>query len=185
MRISIRLFSILLFIWTMPVLYASGIEDLKQKWSDTVITTKIKTQFTKNKNLNPLKISVTTKNGVVTLKGHAKNNTAFVDALRIVTNTHGVRSINTTAFDIKSVNSTLADAYITAKIEAAILEAKVLDDESIPLVGINTSTSNGIVTLTGVVKHKHAVVAMIKRARHVRGVKKIRSHLTIAEDNPK
>lgn len=182
MRIPTRLFFILCFMCSISFAHAADIEDLKQKWSDTVITTKIKTQFTKNKDLNPLKISVSTKNGVVKLRGHAKNRTAFVNALRIVTSTKGVRAINTTAFDIKSVNSALVDAYITTKIEAAILEAKVLDDESIPLVGINASTSNGIVTLTGMVKHKQSIVAMLKRAQHVHGVKKIRSRLTVAED---
>ncbi|PJD92701.1 MAG: ornithine racemase [Legionella sp.] len=183
MRISIRVFLISILLCLSHLTHATDLQNLGQKWSDTMITTKIKTQFTKNKNLNPLKISVTTKEGVVTLKGHAKNKTAFVDALRIVTNTHGVRSIDTTAFDIKLMNSAFADAYITAKIEAAILEAKVFDDESIPLVGINASTTNGIVTLTGTVKHKRSIVAMLKRAHRIHGVKKIRSYLTATEDS--
>ncbi len=183
MRISIRVFFLAALLCLSHVTHATDLQGLGQKWSDTMITTKIKTQFTKNKNLNPLKISVTTKKGVVTLKGHAKNKPAFVDALRIVTSTKGVRSINTTEFDIKSVNSAFADAYITAKIEAAILESKVFDDESIPLVGINASTTNGVVTLTGTVKHKRSIVAILKRAERVHGVKKIRSHLKVDEEH--
>lgn len=177
------------FLWLLFFLvssvYADDLQELGQEWSDTVITTKIKTQFTKNSHLNPLKISVKTENGVVTLKGHAKNNLAFVAALRIVANTKGVRSVDTTQFDIKSVNSSFKDAYITAKIQAAILESKVFEDESIPLVGINTTTNNGIVTLTGTVKNKHSIDVILKRIRNIHGVKKIKSLINIADTKSK
>ncbi len=171
----------LFFIFGLTNVYATDMHNLEQRWSDTVITTKIKTQFTKNVHLNPLKISVKTRNGVVSLKGHAKNNAAFVAALRVVSDTQGVRAIDTTNFDIKSVNSSFTDAYITAKVEAAILEAKVFDDESIPLVGINTTTNNGIVTLTGAVNHQHAMTVILRRTHHIRGVKKIKSYVQITE----
>ena len=158
-------------------------KNLEQKLSDTVITTKIKAEFTKNPHLNPLKISVKTHEGVVTLKGHAKNNTAFVAALRIVANTQGVRAISTSNFDIKLVNSSIKDAYITAKIEAAILETKVFEDESIPLVGINTSTANGIVTISGTVKSKHSIDVILKRIHHIHGVVKIKSLLKVQDND--
>ncbi len=179
MRIKSLFLFIIVFIIT-PV-YATDIQNLEQKWSDTIITTKIKTKFTKSTDLNPLKISVKTKNGVVSLRGHAKNNTSFVTALRMVADTQGVKAVDTSHFDIKSVNSSFTDAYITAKVEAAILEAKVFDDESIPLVGINASTNNGIVTLTGTVKSEHAITVILRRTHHVRGVKKIKSYVKIAE----
>lgn len=179
MRIKFGWLLILLVL--IPRVYASDFEDLEQKWSDTLITTKIKAEFTKNPHLNPLKISVKTHDGVVTLRGHAKNNLAFVTALRIVANTEDVRSINTSEFDIKSVNSSFKDAYITAKIQAAILEAKVFEDESIPLVGINTSTVNGIVTLEGTLKNKHSLDVILKRIHHIHGVAKIKSQLKIKE----
>lgn len=178
----IKFLMTLFMIFAFQTTYASDLDVLASKWSDTVITTKIKTQFTKDPNLNPLKISVKTKQGEVTLKGHAKNKKAFVTALRIVTNTRGVRSIDTSNFDIQSVNSSFTDAYITAKIEAAILESKVFDDESIPLVGINTTTTNGIVTLSGTVKHRHSLALILKRIHHIHGVKKIKSHVVVAEN---
>jgi len=162
---------------------AANIKKIEEELSDTVITTKIKTQFTKNKNVNPLKISVTTNHGVVTLRGHAKNNIAYVDALRIVTNTKGVHAINTTEFDVNIVNSAFRDTYITAKVETAILKSKVLDDESIPLVGINVATVNGIVTISGKVRNEAAIAAILKRTNRVRGVKKIISHLEIANND--
>lgn len=172
---------IFLALGLTPCIQASDLQDLQRTWSDTVITTKIKTEFTQNPHLNPLKISVKTHNGVVILHGHAKNNAAFVAALRIVANTKGVRAINTSHFDIKSVNSNFKDAYITTKIQAAILEAKVFEDESIPLVGINATTSNGIVTLSGKVKSEHSITVLLKRIHHIQGISRIKSQLKIEE----
>lgn len=178
---NIKSLLILLMIFGVSCVYATDTRNFEQKWSDTVITTKIRAEFTKNSHLNPLKISVKTREGVVTLRGHAKNKAAFVTALRTVANTQGVRSINTSDFDIKAVNSTFTDAYITTKIEAAILETKVFEDETIPLVGINATTTNGIVTLTGAVKSKHSIDVILNRIHQIHGVAKIKSNLTITE----
>lgn len=183
MAIYLRPIVCMILFLSLSFAHAADIEKIEQKWSDAMITTKIKAQFAKHKNLNPLKISVTTDHGEVALKGHAKNKEAYVEALRIVTNTKDVRSIDTTSFDINVVNSSFTDAYITAKVETAILKSKVLDDESIPLVGINASTLNGVVTLTGEVKHQRSIQAMLNRAQQVRGVKKIISHLSVASIN--
>ncbi|MDP3562817.1 MAG: BON domain-containing protein [Legionellaceae bacterium] len=171
-----------IFIALMSTLFLAQAADLKkieQGISDTVITTKIKTKITQDKNLNPLKISVTTHDGIVTLRGHAKNKQAFVDTLRIATSTTGVKGVDTSHLDIKLVNSAFADAYITAKVEAAVLEAKVLDDESIPLVGINAKTMNGIVHISGQVKSGKSVALILKRVNHIHGVKKIISNLEV------
>ncbi|HBI21046.1 MAG TPA: ornithine racemase [Legionella sp.] len=158
---------------------ASSIQEMEQELSDTIITTKITTKFTENVLLNPLKISVSTQQGQVTLSGHVKNKEAFVAALRLAVATKGVKTVNTDHLDIKRVNTALTDAYITAKVEAAVLEAKVFDDESIPLVGINATTVNGMVTLTGEVKQNQSISAILKRANAVRGVKKIISNLHV------
>ena len=160
---------------------ANDLQDLERTWTDTVITAKIEAAFSQDPNLNPLKISVKTQNGVVKLRGHAKNKTAFVAALRIVANTNNVRAIDTSNFDIKSVNSSFKDAYITTKIETEILKAKVFEDESIPLVGINAATSNGVVTLSGTVKSEHSIAVILKRVNHIQGIGRIKSQLKIEE----
>ena len=179
MSLKFLFISFILFFaqWT----WADDLQNLQRSWSDTMITTKITAEFARDPSLSPLNISVKTRNGVVKLQGHAKNRTAFVTALRIVANTKNVRSINTTNFDIKTVNSSLEDAYITTKIETEILKAKVFEDESIPLVGINVSTSNGIVTLSGAVKNEHSITVILKRVNHIQGVGKIKSQLRIEE----
>lgn len=83
------------------------------------------------------------------------------------------------ATDLKDIEQTFADAYITAKVEAAVLKAKVLDDESIPLVGINAKTINGVVTLSGDVKSNTSLMAILNRVNGLHGVKKIISMLRV------
>ncbi len=160
---------------------AADLKEIEQELSDSVITTKITAKITKNKNLNPFKLSVSTLHGVVTLRGYVQNKQAFVDALRITTATQGVKKVDTDDLEIKPVNTAFTDTYITARVEAAILKAKVLDDESIPLVGINAKTINGVVTLSGNVKSSASINAILKRVNAIFGVKKIIStiHVTI------
>lgn len=160
--------------------YALPEAELEQELSDSVITTKIIAKYTKNKQVNPFKIHVATVDGRVRLVGFVKDHIAFSEALRLAKNTRGVKTIDARELKIKQVNLAFTDAYITTKVEAAVLKAKLLEDESIPLVGINASTQNGIVTLTGAVKHSKSVVAILKYVARVGGVKKVISELTVA-----
>ncbi len=160
----------------------SNLQEIEQNISDSLITTLIKAKFSQNSRLNLLQISVSTTKGVVTLKGYVKDNMAFVDTLKAAKLTKGVRRVDAENLIIKKVNTSLKDAYITAKVEAAVLIAKVFDDESIPLVGINASTSNGTVTLSGKVNRNKSILAIIKRVKDVKGVKKLISNLQVNKD---
>ncbi|MDF1645876.1 MAG: BON domain-containing protein [Legionellaceae bacterium] len=168
-------------MFTITALHATDIKKLEHELSDSVITTKITSKYTESKNLNPLKITVTTDHGAVTLAGYVKNRAAMVEALRLAKATHGVQSVSASDLKIKRVNTSITDAYITTKVEAAILKAKVLDDESIPLVGINARTNNGVVTLSGEVKNDKSIAPLLKRVLGVKGVKKVVSYLHVAK----
>ena len=179
---SLRLIFITTLFFLISQVQAADIKGIEQELNDSVITTKITAKFTKNKNLNPLKISVSTTDGVVKLTGYVKDKQAFVDALRLTKATKGVISVDCRHLEIKRVNTAFTDAYITAKVEAAVLEAKVLDNESIPLVGINATTTNGIVKLSGDVKNSASITAILKRVNAIQGVKKIVSDLQINKE---
>ena len=166
-------------MFAATALHATDVKTIENEISDSMITTKITSKYTENKNLNPLKIGVSTLHGTVTLSGHVKDNDALVDALRLAKKTNGVKSIDAENLEVKPVNTAVTDAYITTKVEAAVLKAKVLDDESIPLVGINATTNNGVVTLSGEVKNSQSIKPLIKRVLAVHGVKKIISHLHV------
>ena len=160
---------------------AAGLKN--QPSADTVITNKITAQFAQKTNLDPSKVSISTEKGVVKLSGEVIDKQTFVDAFWLARTTRGVKLVDVDDLEIKRINTTLSDAYITAKIETSVLKAKIMDDESIPLVGINATTANGIVTLTGEVKQTKSINAILKRANAVHGVKKIISSLHVKETN--
>jgi hyperosmotically inducible protein len=160
---------------------ASEIVEIEEELSDALITTKITAKYTQNNKLNPLKIHVKTHDKTVFLSGHVKDKDAFVTALKLALNTKGVKTIDAESLYIQQVNTGLTDAYITTKVEAAVLKAKVLEDESIPLVGINARTENGVVTLSGKVKTAKTAAAILKYVVSVKGVKKVISELEVNE----
>lgn len=60
---------------------------------DATITTKVKTRFVDNKNVDAASIKVETLNGTVLLSGFAKNATEKATAETIARDTSGVRSV--------------------------------------------------------------------------------------------
>src|SRR5687768_12283750 len=92
---TFRIFFAFILVFFVSSTFATNLQVIEQELSDSVITTKIKAKFTKNKDLNPLKISVNTENGVVNLSGYVKNKEAFVLALRLASNTTGVKTVDT------------------------------------------------------------------------------------------
>lgn len=184
MRIFLHFLNAILLLLMATFAHAdNNLKNFEQEVSDSVITAKITAKLAKNHDLNPLKLYVSTEHGVVSLKGHVKNRHAFVDALTLAKKTKGVKEVETDDLIIKEVNTALTDTYITAKVEAAVLKAKVFDDESIPLVGINAKTIDGTVTLSGSVKREKSIIAIIKRVNNVRGVKKIISQIQINKES--
>lgn len=186
-----KLFHLIIAVTLVTFMHQAQATNLKATGKpspDAIITTKIMTQYAGKTNLDPSKILVSAQKGVVKLSGEVKDKQTFVDAFWLARTTPGVKMVDVDDLEIKHVNTTLSDAYITAKIETAVLKAKILDDESIPLVGINATTANGIVTLTGEVKRNQSINAILKRANAVHGVKKIISSLHVQgidESSPK
>ena len=183
MRQLIHLIFAMTLVFFIHQAQATGLKTVGKPSADSAITAKITAQFAEKTNLDPSKIAVDTQKGVVKLSGEVKDKQTFVDAFWLARTTRGVKMVDVDDLEIKRVNTTLSDAYITAKIETSVLKAKILDDESIPLVGINATTANGIVTLTGEVKRNQSINAILKRANAVHGVKKIISSLHVKGAN--
>ena len=69
-------------------------EKVKENVGDAVITTKIKAEFAKDKQVSALNIKVDTDDkGVVTLSGNAKNKAEADKAVKIARDTKGVSSV--------------------------------------------------------------------------------------------
>lgn len=72
----------------------STTQTVKEAVSDSVITTKIKAEYAKDKTIGMLNISVNTDDkGVVTLGGNAKNRAEAEQAAKIARDTKGVTSV--------------------------------------------------------------------------------------------
>lgn len=69
-------------------------ESVKENVGDAVITTKIKAEFAKDKDVSALNIKVDTDDkGVVTLSGKAKSKAEADKAVKIARDTKGVSSV--------------------------------------------------------------------------------------------
>lgn len=179
MQKIIQTITTLIILLSFNTAHTADLKRIEEKISDSVITTKLTAKFTKDMQLNPFKIYVSTHDGHVTLRGHVRDTAAYLEALRLAKLTKGVKSVDVKQLEIKPVNTGFTDAYITAKVQAALLKAKILDDESIPLVSINATTSNGEVTLSGKVKRKESIDMIIKRVQLIQGVKRVVSRLVV------
>lgn len=72
----------------------SATESAKENVRDAVITTKIKAEYAKDKDVSMMKIRVDTDdNGLVTLSGNAKSRAEADKAVRIARDTKGVSSV--------------------------------------------------------------------------------------------
>ncbi len=70
-------------------------ESIKENVGDSVITTKIKAKYAKDKGVSALNIKVDTDDkGVVTLSGDAKSKAEADKAVKIARATKGVTSVN-------------------------------------------------------------------------------------------
>ena len=80
----------------MPVaVFAADGDSVKTELSDSVITTKVKAEFAKDKTVSATHVKVDTdSNGVVTLSGTAKSKAEADKAVSIAKSTKGVTSVN-------------------------------------------------------------------------------------------
>lgn len=125
---------------------------------DATITSAIKSKLMWSKYANGLATNVDTKFGKVILQGTASSLQARDLAGRLAANTRGVVSVDnqlvinpnkTTVTEkatssAKEVGHDISDAWITTKVKSNYLYSSRVDGS-----GINVSTNNGVVTLTG------------------------------------
>jgi len=142
--------------------------------SDTVITGKVKAKFMGEDGLSKSQITVTTTNGVVTLKGSASSPEAANMAIEDADTVEGVKSVDnelTTPNSSKSLEKTkrvMSDSWITAKVKSAILADNVGNG-----VDVSVETMYGVVVLTGTLPNQNAIDHVKNIARRVDSVKSV------------
>ena len=156
---------------------------------DANLTAKVKSQLLWNSNTSGLAIDVDTRDAVVTLSGNVGSEAEAELAEQIARNTRDVSGVENNlkvnnegpsitdkaARESREVVQHVSDGWITAKVKASLLYNRNVDGSD-----INVDTRNGVVTLRGHVDSDYEREQAITIARNIKGVKTVKSELTIS-----
>jgi osmotically-inducible protein OsmY len=155
--------------------------NMAQRFDDSTLTATIKSKLLWNSVTEGLNIEVAAAQGVVTLKGQAKDADAKQLAGSLASNTDGVTEVNNlisiSARDTQaikeqneaqanSVREEFSDAWITSKVKSSLIYSRNLDG-----LNIKVDTKSGVVSLDGVVANYAEKELAVEIARNIRGVK--------------
>lgn len=155
--------------------------NIAQRFDDATLTATIKSKLLWNSVTEGLNIDVAAAQGVVTLKGQAKDADAKQLAGSLASNTDGVTEVNnlislsardTQAIkeqnqaEASSVREEFSDAWITSKVKSSLIYSRNLDG-----LNIKVETKSGVVSLDGVVANYAEKELAVEIARNIRGVK--------------
>lgn len=152
-----------------------------QTVSDSTITTKVKAKFLKNSLVSAFDISVTTDNGIVKLAGNVDSDAQFEQAVILAQNTDGVKDVDSSGLKVKASTQPMDDTLITAKVKGLLIKNSLFTgDENQPDAWpIHVETKEGVVYLTGKVKNDSQMTKAVDTAKSVKGVKDVKSSLTV------
>ena len=150
--------------------------------SDTWITTKVKTALLFHRNVSATGTSVTTKDGVVTLQGEASSLAEKELATEYAKDVDNVKSVNnemtiakTPATAKETMGDKIDDASITAQVKSSLMT-----HHSTSALHTSVSTTDGVVTLTGVAKNEAEKSLVTKLATDINGVASVVNNMTVA-----
>ena len=181
---------------------AEGAE-ARDQLADVWLSTKIHSKFVGDHDITARDISVSSKDGVVTLKGRVLNEPMRQLAIALAKDTDGVKQVVNqldveiagpvaptraengtpgavaTSGTVSSTTTGTGDSQITASIQS-----KYYIDERIKGRRINVSTSSGVVTLSGEVGDEAERSEALLLARTTDGVKRVEDSLTVTAAQP-
>jgi osmotically-inducible protein OsmY len=147
--------------------------------SDAWLTTKVKTILLFHRNVSAM-TEVTTKDGIVTLRGEAASmaqkdlTTEYARDVEGVKDVKNEMTVAKTPKKTRSAGQKIDDASITAQVKTALLYHR-----STSSVQTSVTTKNGVVTLTGKAKNAAERDLAAKFAQDVKGVKSVKNQMTI------
>jgi hyperosmotically inducible periplasmic protein len=150
--------------------------------SDAWITTKVKTALLFHRNVSATGTTVYTKDGVVTLQGEASSAAQKELTTEYAKDIDNVKSVNnemtiakTPGIQDATIGDKIDDASITAQVKSSLLSHR-----STSALHTAVSTTDGIVTLTGVAKNDAEKSLVTKLATDINGVTSVVNNMTIA-----
>ncbi len=150
--------------------------------SDAWITMKVKTALLFHRNVSATGTSVYTKDGVVILQGEASSiaqkelTTEYakdIDNVKEVQNNMTIAA--TPAATVSGNTDKVDDASITAEVKSALFS-----HSSTSALHTGVTTTDGIVTLTGIAKNEAEKSLVTKLAADINGVNSVVNNMTVA-----
>jgi len=157
-----------------------------QAIDDSAITAKVKSKLATDTQTSAIRISVETKEGVVTLTGNVPSDTEKSKAETLAKNTDGVRRVQNEIKITPESSSNVGDKAGEAAKEAgeAISDAAILAKLKTKLMadgitGTDVDVTNGAVVLKGQVEDPQKKAKAEELARNTSGVKDVKNELTV------
>ena len=150
--------------------------------SDTWISMKVKTALLFHRNVSASGTTVYTKDGIVTLQGEAKNQAQkelTTEYAKDIDNVKEVKNNMTIAATSSSAEATLGDKIDDASITAQV-KSSLLSHHSTSAIHTGVSTTDGVVTLTGIAKNNAEKSLVTKLTEDINGVNSVINNMTIA-----
>ncbi len=150
--------------------------------SDTWIGLKVRTALLFHRNVSATGTTVNVTNGIVTLTGQASSlaeKELTTEYAKDVENVKAVKNQMTIANIPASQDATLGDKIDDASITAEVKSA-LLSHHSTSALHTSVSTTDGIVTLSGIAKNDAEKSLVTKLATDINGVNSVINNMTIA-----
>jgi len=149
--------------------------------SDTWISMKVKSALLFHRHVSATGTSVYVKDGVVTLQGEASSmaqKELTTEYARDIDNVKEVKNNMTIAATSPAPDATLGDkiddASITAQVKSALMAHR-----STSALHTKVSTTDGVVTLTGIAKNEAEKTLVTKLATDINGVTSVVNNMTV------
>ena len=150
--------------------------------SDAWITAKVKTALLFHRNVSATGTTVYTKDGIVTLQGEASSLAQKELTTEYAKDIDNVKSVNNEMTIAKT--PAIADATMGDKIDDASITAEVkstlLSHSSTSSIHTGVTTTDGVVTLSGIAKNDAEKSLVTKLATDINGVTSVINNMTIA-----
>ena len=148
--------------------FASSVDDL-------AITTEVKAMLIKEQDI-PKDIEVTTKDGIVSLKGRVDTHLQAHKAIELASSVDKVVDVIDTDLKVKESKSIINDSILTAKVKGKIRHLYIYHKLE-PDYDLHVETTNQVVHIFGIVNRAIDVDTIVNAAKEVKGVKSVRTSI--------
>ncbi len=150
--------------------------------SDGWLSTKVKTTLLFHRNVSASGTEVSTKDGVVTLRGEASSLAQKELTTEYAEDVEGVKKVKNEMTVAKSpakpaetLGEKIDDASITAQVKMSLLSHR-----STSALKTKVTTNDGVVTVSGIAKNAAEVSLVTKLVSDIHGVSSVVNNMTIA-----